>query len=427
MESPPRNLGSASHGKLKADQWRTACTVSLVITLVRLWGFQGDKFDILQNFADLSRAVRFATSRSTSLEKVRKYEQYISCYLEGMARIYGADCVRPNHHLALHLIECLLGFGPVHSWWSFPFERLNGRLQRLRTNKIDAYVLRRLDHLSESYSRSFDAGALPLTYMLSFCRGINLMSYISNSARPLIRQFKDLASKWLLNSEAAKEEGKMKRYLRAFGLQDVILSSMDFANEVLLFDNINAEPLSPDDYTKLVLAIRTIQGPNRNFVHHAVSTRRRRAHLKYGQSPKELRKDQVIFRATLESRRRKQKNCLVEFVTVAGDRAVGQVIDIFLHQRQDTTDAFFKIARFGELNEQDARKDPYRTFENLGAKLYYEEIHSVEIVPLRDVSAHIAYCPFTVSEGVFLPTRMCGCIVSKGEINPFLPGLRTTN
>jgi hypothetical protein len=35
---PPRNFGSASHGKLKADQWRSVCTVSLIITLVRIWG-----------------------------------------------------------------------------------------------------------------------------------------------------------------------------------------------------------------------------------------------------------------------------------------------------------------------------------------------------------------------------------------------------
>lgn len=136
LESPPRNLGSKSHGKLKADQWRTVCSVTLVITLVRLWGFKASKYEMLENFLDLSRAVRFATSRSTSLERIRQYEYYITAYLEGVVRLYGEEYLRPNHHLALHLIECLIGFGPVHSWWSFAYERLNGTLQRIKTNKV---------------------------------------------------------------------------------------------------------------------------------------------------------------------------------------------------------------------------------------------------------------------------------------------------
>ncbi|KIJ19455.1 hypothetical protein PAXINDRAFT_7936 [Paxillus involutus ATCC 200175] len=34
----PHNLRSPGHGKLKADQWWTACCIHLVITLVHIWG-----------------------------------------------------------------------------------------------------------------------------------------------------------------------------------------------------------------------------------------------------------------------------------------------------------------------------------------------------------------------------------------------------
>ena len=34
----PRSPGSESVRKLTADQWRTFCTVSLVVTLICLWG-----------------------------------------------------------------------------------------------------------------------------------------------------------------------------------------------------------------------------------------------------------------------------------------------------------------------------------------------------------------------------------------------------
>ncbi|KAJ6586081.1 hypothetical protein B0H19DRAFT_927263 [Mycena capillaripes] len=41
---------------------------------------------------------------------------------------------RPNLHAAFHIYDFLLWFGPVISWWSFPFERLIGVLQRINTN-----------------------------------------------------------------------------------------------------------------------------------------------------------------------------------------------------------------------------------------------------------------------------------------------------
>ncbi|KAJ7166892.1 hypothetical protein C8R46DRAFT_899467, partial [Mycena filopes] len=39
-----------------------------------------------------------------------------------------------NHHFAMHLPAFLLLFGPVHGWWTFPLERLTGKLQRVPTN-----------------------------------------------------------------------------------------------------------------------------------------------------------------------------------------------------------------------------------------------------------------------------------------------------
>jgi len=38
MTSVPSNLGEASHGKLKADQWRVLGTTHLPLALIRLWG-----------------------------------------------------------------------------------------------------------------------------------------------------------------------------------------------------------------------------------------------------------------------------------------------------------------------------------------------------------------------------------------------------
>jgi hypothetical protein len=37
--------------------------------------------------------------------------------------------------MAFHLHEYLILFGPVHAWWTFPFERIIGKLQRIPTSE----------------------------------------------------------------------------------------------------------------------------------------------------------------------------------------------------------------------------------------------------------------------------------------------------
>ncbi|KAJ3015741.1 hypothetical protein NUW54_g964 [Trametes sanguinea] len=54
-------------------------------------------------------------------------------YIQGIRKIYNAKLV-PNHHLSLHLLDCLLLFGPTLAWWAFPFEHYNGLLQRYNKN-----------------------------------------------------------------------------------------------------------------------------------------------------------------------------------------------------------------------------------------------------------------------------------------------------
>lgn len=136
LERPPSTIGDAGGGKLKADHWRTLCTVVMPITLVRLWGSGNPlpvQVEALSNFMHLVAAVDLATRRSMSADRADRFDAHMEAYLQGLRSIYDADLV-PNHHLSLHLRECLLLFGPTHGWWAFPFERYNGLLQRLRTN-----------------------------------------------------------------------------------------------------------------------------------------------------------------------------------------------------------------------------------------------------------------------------------------------------
>ena len=49
--------------------------------------------------------------------------------------LYGKKTCTPNLHLHLHLKDCLLDYGPSHTFWYFAFERVNSILGSFHTNK----------------------------------------------------------------------------------------------------------------------------------------------------------------------------------------------------------------------------------------------------------------------------------------------------
>jgi hypothetical protein len=142
LTSVPTNLGEPSHGKLKADQWRTLGTTYLPVSLIRLWDQFEDGEDrrsqqckkLLEVSLSLISAVVIASSRTTSREKADLYLHHMQNYLKGLRELFPRYRFLPNQHMALHLAEYLQLYGPVHSWWTFPFERLIGMLQRIPNN-----------------------------------------------------------------------------------------------------------------------------------------------------------------------------------------------------------------------------------------------------------------------------------------------------
>ncbi|KDR67603.1 hypothetical protein GALMADRAFT_79472, partial [Galerina marginata CBS 339.88] len=165
----PSTLGSSSHGKLKADQWRTLGVTHLPLSLLKLWGLcaPGDSSrsqkcrEILEVTINLVSAVVLASSRTTSPAIASLYLHHMIAYMEGTKKIFPQYNFLPNHHMSLHLYDYLLLFGPVHSWWTFPFERIIGMLERIPTN--------------------FKFGQLEKTISESFTRSANLRALLYNS------------------------------------------------------------------------------------------------------------------------------------------------------------------------------------------------------------------------------------------------------
>ena len=135
----PREAGSPSAGKLTADQWRTFCTVHLVVSLVRLWGSEplgSRRTQILDNFLHLVALTNSLHMRAFTPERIDKIEEENLVYLEGLRTLYPSFSLVPKHHMALHLPGMLRDFGPVHAWRTFAFERLNQIFQNIPTNSL---------------------------------------------------------------------------------------------------------------------------------------------------------------------------------------------------------------------------------------------------------------------------------------------------
>jgi hypothetical protein len=147
--TPPPKLGEAGHGKLKADQWRSCIEFDVPVSLVQiLTAERANAQDsdycekLVRSTMYLAMAIRYGVSHKTSKEHVECYMFYMTKYLEILCHDFPEIPLRPNHHMALHLGEFLLRFGPCHSWWMFPFERVIGKLQKVDTSHKIGKVVR---------------------------------------------------------------------------------------------------------------------------------------------------------------------------------------------------------------------------------------------------------------------------------------------
>ena len=147
VNSVSHNYGQASAGSIKADEWRTLATVYLPIALVILWGYENGSrpatnshlLPILDHTMALFQAVTVVCHDAMNSERALKYFGFMRTWVGSLHEIHPhteRHAPRPNIHAALHVHDFALLYGPVMSWWCFPFERLIGVLQKVKTNDL---------------------------------------------------------------------------------------------------------------------------------------------------------------------------------------------------------------------------------------------------------------------------------------------------
>jgi hypothetical protein len=134
--SIPANFGAAAAGTPKADEWRNIFTIYLPLALI-VMTIRRDVpglMDAVNNTMDLVCALLAGYKQWTSDPLANGYLSSICHYIDGLNRLHPNVQLHSIHHMAFHIYNFLCLFGPVHSWWCFPFERLIGKLQRTTHN-----------------------------------------------------------------------------------------------------------------------------------------------------------------------------------------------------------------------------------------------------------------------------------------------------
>ena len=133
----PPAVGTKGQGNLGADEWRTFCTINLPVTLVALWGPLGEgsrEHQLLCNFMHLVTAVKLASSRRTTSQRLEDYRTHMHRYLVELLELFPGTSILHNQHKALHIPDVFSRIGPAHVQWCFGQERGNGDLEDYNTN-----------------------------------------------------------------------------------------------------------------------------------------------------------------------------------------------------------------------------------------------------------------------------------------------------
>ncbi|KAJ3791510.1 hypothetical protein GGU11DRAFT_648185, partial [Lentinula aff. detonsa] len=120
QQAPPK-WGIPASGKLSADEYKVICSIHMVITLIRVWGYENEEgpqswsFQMLLNFLDLVHSIHVLFLRETSTKLRVYYKTRMLKYLRTVLELFPDVTLASNHHLAVHIVNDLEYLGPGHA------------------------------------------------------------------------------------------------------------------------------------------------------------------------------------------------------------------------------------------------------------------------------------------------------------------------
>lgn len=351
----PSRIGSPGQGTISADEWRTFCTINLVVTLVYLWGSLPDntrESQILQNFMDLITAIEIASSREITLKDTWELQKRLHAYLQGILELFPGTTIGPYQHMCLgHLPQVLLTLGPAHAIWCYAFERANYVLQRIKTNSRIGEESHRMP--GKSVMSSLMVDDLSVTLLRRFCCRQNLHALFSQLPARLQR----VARSFKRIFESDNIRGTLFSDLQS--VDDELRDILDPGNSATDLRLRKPYHLSSDAYEALrardALADRLVIALQA-FAHEGVRYR------PHSTGPKD---SYVVLR-----------------LSAGADWRAGRIREIFMHERSasDAGRVWFVVDEYIPLSTEDQALDPYRKFTIAGGRLFSAEFTSEPLV-----------------------------------------------
>lgn len=372
--APPK-LGDGRHGKLSADQWRTACTVNLVVTLVRLWGLKPPndrQYQMLVNFMDLVTACKLAMMRKMTPNRIGLFRQHMHRYLETMKKLYVYSGLTPNHHLSLHLPKLFENFGPPHAWDCFIFERCLRWLKFIKTsNKFgeDSVMSSHstLCCIADIYILMCPPGELEQTLLTRFCMSQEIRILMQSAEMPpVISDLQTTFSKTL----GGDVRGTLWNDLWAFVPKD------NFSAPT------RSKKVPIPTWIRNQLTIGYLgETPAKHHLSNILTQESLTFHgMQFSIATNSLGNSYVVFK-----------------IKSGGNEpwSAGSIQMIFYLPLGETMHGpFFVIEPYLPLDTEDSQFDPYRTFLVAAGQLFYEERGDLLVCALDEVQCHFAHTPY---------------------------------
>ncbi|TDL25412.1 hypothetical protein BD410DRAFT_813632 [Rickenella mellea] len=181
----PREVGYPAGGSLTADEWKGLALVYCPVVIPLIWGeFLSEREETYAkqiaawDKKDAARLRRLAKGKEKASKKDEEpapkptpprmlrddsdnFLKLATALKIIMARSVNMhpDDVKPNHHWCTHIFDQIFDYGPVYSFWSFLFERLNKVLKSYQTN-------------------NHENGEVEVTFFRAFMRDIRLRDLV---------------------------------------------------------------------------------------------------------------------------------------------------------------------------------------------------------------------------------------------------------
>ncbi|EGG01090.1 uncharacterized protein MELLADRAFT_67330 [Melampsora larici-populina 98AG31] len=133
----PSTVGTRKGGKLKADEWVILFQVMMIPAIISVLDKDQGATDFtehnfVRNVLHLISVLNIVRRLELNERDIGSLQYHLRSYRNGYSKLYSSLPVLPNHHMALHLPECIQRFGPAPFWSAWSFERLNGRMVNQR-------------------------------------------------------------------------------------------------------------------------------------------------------------------------------------------------------------------------------------------------------------------------------------------------------